>query len=178
MKKNNLSVFTYYPVHSVKSLIDIIPQFFRNIRFGIQRMTRGYCDRDVWDLDCYLSELLYQTLNKLADTTHGVPLKYQDNMEGWSNHLKEIAQHFQNTQEGNLNVPINKEIEKCFNEMYLYELSKYPHMNIVDNNITNEQYRKLKDNWMRKEEEAGIFREKEKDIAFDMLKDAFFNLWD
>ena len=40
-------------------------QFLRNIKFAYQRVTRGYCDADVWDLDQYLSALLYKTLHQL-----------------------------------------------------------------------------------------------------------------
>ena len=53
--KNKLNLFTYgyYPGTPFQN----IKQFFRNIKFCFQRCIKGYCDKDVWDMDIYLTYL-------------------------------------------------------------------------------------------------------------------------
>lgn len=159
----NCLTYGYLPLSYWKNWFRNIRQFFRNIKFAYQRITRGYCDRDVWDLDHYYSELFYQTINKLAEETYTYPAEYT--FEGWQDYLREMAQHFKNSQEWNEN-EINNTIKEHFNNMIKFKESE------------SEEYENAKNKWLKLEIEAAKYREDELNAGIDMLKKSFNNLWD
>ena len=66
--------------------------FFRQFKWAYQRITRGYCDFDYWDLDTYLTELLSQSIKTLADETHGYPGNEEfPTYESWQEYLYKIV---------------------------------------------------------------------------------------
>lgn len=72
MKDDSLNVFTfgYWPARNV---IHNIKQFFRNIKYGWQRATKGYCDWDLWDLDQFHLALLEKALIAFKKSNNGYP---------------------------------------------------------------------------------------------------------
>lgn len=52
----NILKFGYSPWKYPSNWFENIRQFFRNIKFAYQRVTRGYADPDIWDFDSYLSK--------------------------------------------------------------------------------------------------------------------------
>jgi len=48
--------------------------WYRSVKWGIQRVRRGWSDRDTWSLDWYLSGWLPSALRHLKETKHGIPL--------------------------------------------------------------------------------------------------------
>ena len=79
MNKNKdlLNVFTYGYV-SWRCPLTNIKQFFRNIKYAYQRITKGYCDQDKWNLNTYLSNLLYLSLTDLSEHHCGFPTSYEE----------------------------------------------------------------------------------------------------
>lgn len=75
---------------------------FRNIKkiikYSWQRITKGYCDYDRYDIDRYLIDLLPNMLEDLADKTHSYPAGFND-LECWQNHLRHIADRFKNAKD-------------------------------------------------------------------------------
>lgn len=45
----------------------------RNIKYSIQRVTKGYCDKDLWNIDCWFMNLMPDMLQQFKDTKHGNP---------------------------------------------------------------------------------------------------------
>lgn len=164
MKRLNVLKYGYLswrrPIHN-------IGQFFRNIRYAYQRITKGYCDYDLWSLYNYYTVLFNSTLNELVDTTHGWPQsdKFPE-FEDWQKYIKDIAQHFQNSDE-DYKYFLPNWFEKIAYDTYTYTSSNDPKWLII-----------LRDRWLEKSDEAYKAREQEKNIAFDMLKEVFFSLWD
>lgn len=70
-------------------------QFFRNVKFAWQRATKGYADRDVWNLDISICGYLAATLEHLANTTHSYPDHSFPQFEDWQKELRELAHEFQ-----------------------------------------------------------------------------------
>ncbi len=61
-----------------------------------QRGRRGWADRDTWDLDSYLSEVIAGSLRHRADSAHGWP---GDNLEvanvgDWQSEVRELVDIF------------------------------------------------------------------------------------
>jgi len=69
-------------------------QFFKRIKWCWQRITRGYCDCDLWDLDCYVSELIESMLYDFADKTQGYPDTLCKDIMEWRNKIMETAYAF------------------------------------------------------------------------------------
>lgn len=61
-----------YPMNWFKN----IKIFFKSIKWGWQRATRGYSDYDVWDLDYFYTHLIANTLDYLGDHHVGVPMEF------------------------------------------------------------------------------------------------------
>ena len=51
-------------------------QFWRDLYQAYHRMRYGWAPRDVWNLDHYLDRVLADTLDHLADSSHGTPANY------------------------------------------------------------------------------------------------------
>lgn len=62
---------------------------FRSIKFAIQRMKKGYCDYDTWDIDAYLDQVLPGMLRQMADEGKAHP--YDTTPEKWAADLKYAA---------------------------------------------------------------------------------------
>lgn len=50
-----------------------IKHFFKCVKWSKQRITRGYCDRDVWEMFSFLQTLIPDMLQTLKDTRTGSP---------------------------------------------------------------------------------------------------------
>ena len=91
---NNLNVFnqTYCPWKYPSNWGQNMRLFFRQFKWAYQRVTRGYCEYDVWDLDTHLTEYLAQTIEHLAKTSHSYPGNEEfPTYEEWENYLMEIV---------------------------------------------------------------------------------------
>lgn len=101
---NKLNVFNQYysPWKYFSNWSGNFRLFFRQFKWAYQRITCGYCDYDVWDLDQYYLNIFYETLNKLADITHGYPGTEEfPTPELWENYLREMAMDFYRGNETN-----------------------------------------------------------------------------
>lgn len=123
---NNLNVFntSYSPWKYPTNWIRNIRLFGRQFKWAYQRITRGFCDYDVWDLDTHLSELLAQTIEHLAKTSHSYPGTEEfPTYESWETYLMEIANKFKYSlselpneyEDAWLKTWDNKEFDKIFN---------------------------------------------------------------
>ena len=78
--------FPYRLQHPIKEISRIV----RNFKFCYQRIVRGWCDADVWDLDMWFLELIPEMLYQLRLTTHTHPAfngEIEMSMHDWKNVL-------------------------------------------------------------------------------------------
>lgn len=73
--KNELNVFTnkVVPFTSLGGWKYNIKLFFHNIRHAWQRITQGYCDIDIWDLNCYYARIIVASMKAFAVKTDTIP---------------------------------------------------------------------------------------------------------
>ena len=50
-----------------------VPCFFKAVKRGFQRATKGYCDSDTWDLDDYFLRLFHDSLKQFISEVNGWP---------------------------------------------------------------------------------------------------------
>lgn len=70
---------------------------FRSIKFAFQRMKKGYCDYDTWDIDSYLDKILPGMLRQMARETISAPVRVEDGKihqltdDEWKSELRQAA---------------------------------------------------------------------------------------
>lgn len=47
---------------------------FRKIKFAFQRVTKGYCDQDVWNIDYWFLKTVPKMIKELQKIKHGTPM--------------------------------------------------------------------------------------------------------
>ena len=72
--------------------LEYIKYFGKQLKWAYQRITRGYCDADTWDLDYYYANLIGVTLKHLADNTISYP--YDSDPEEWKAYLTDLGNVF------------------------------------------------------------------------------------
>lgn len=90
----NLNVFNNYvcPWKYIKNWGTNIGTFFRSFKWAYQRATRGFADKDVWNLDTYLTELIADSVEQLADIQHGWPGTDEfPTPESWDEYLRKAV---------------------------------------------------------------------------------------
>lgn len=55
-------------------VIPLLKQVGRDIKWGHQRIWRGYCDYDQWSIDYWFVKLMPKMLLRLKETRHGSPI--------------------------------------------------------------------------------------------------------
>ena len=131
---------------------EIIKFYFGTLKCAWQRMTKGYCYRDVYDLSEFYIELFSASLKELSETTHGYPLDFKD-METWRDYLKEMAEHF---------------LAASTNIQYMTQ-RVLNHENFSEDKAQELIKAVMNDN---------KYREEHLDKALNMFKERFYNLWD
>lgn len=168
---NNLNVFKNYwsPWKYPSNWIRNARVFFRQFKWAYQRVTRGFCDYDYWDLDTYLSELMAQSIKMLADNTHGYPGTEEfPTYESWKEYLYKIV----NLLRYSLNEDMPNEYEEAWT-------ATWKDKDILDalNNKTPEE-KEISNKYFDKEYENECLKRKAQDQALDMIKHVYNNLWD
>jgi hypothetical protein len=143
-----------------------------NLKAAWQRATRGWADRDTWNLDNYLLEILPEMIDYLREHTHGYPGDFPT-LESWDNYLKEeIIIPLRNARE-------SQTVQK--NE-YKEELLSYP-MEFVKKEdgfaaLEFAEPVELRKKWYEREKEINEWRKKELEKGMRNLSSVFFSLWD
>lgn len=145
-----------------------------NLKAAWQRATRGWADRDTWNLDSYLLEILPEMIDYLRTHTHSYPGYGEfDTPEKWDKFLKEeIVIPLQNAREEQT-IQINE---------YEEELHSYP-INFVkqEDGFTTLEFadpEELRKKWYEREKEISQWRKKELERGLAAMAKHFYNLWD
>lgn len=157
---NTLNVLKYGYMRGWRNFFRNIKNFFCSLKYAYQRITKSYCDWDLWSLDIFYSRLFVNSLNELADTCIGYPVDYET-PEAWQARLHEISNHFYNSLEEN-------EVQKN-------EYDKYINWNILDGKIQKTGY---EEKWLTRNKEIYQFMKKERELGLQGLFEEFDHLWD
>jgi len=101
-----LNVFKDYRGYSRRWMITHPWLYFKygyyNLKAAWQRATKGYADRDVWDIDTWFLQVFPAMLKQLSQNTNGHPCSFKS-YEEWTEFLYQLAMDFEKCQddEGN-----------------------------------------------------------------------------
>lgn len=165
--KNELNIFKggYMPWYP-RNWWDNIKYFFRTIKWGWQRATRGYSDYDTWDLDVYYSRMMIASLIQFRAETKGYP-GYMNDIDEWYAILDKIIFLLK---QANEDEPLEEKNDLA--EWYEEYLETCDH----SSEPSEETWNKRKQYYKREEELYEIRKQKRKE-AFELLAEYFGHLW-
>lgn len=154
---NSLNVFNncFSPWRYPSNWFRNIKCFGKCLKYCYQRITRGYCNSDVWDLDSTYLDLFHATLKDLANNTHSWPDRLFKTPEEWTQYLHETADCFYRANEWN----------------YYYKNEYEPAWRI-------DRGKEVKDKYLKRELEIIKLREADFEEGMKRLHKIFFDLWD
>lgn len=168
---NRLNVFnsTYSPWKYPSNWIRNTSLFFRQFKWAYQRITRGFCDSDYWDLDHFLAELMAQSIKKLADETHGYPGTDEfPTYESWKDYLYEIVEK--------LRFSLNEDMYNPYEHLWLKTFEGKDLSEVINNRTPEEE--EITDLFLNAEADND---ERRQDALYDalyMIRHVWGNLWD
>lgn len=176
--------------------------FLRNIQYSWQRITKGYCDKDLWNIDYWFMSLMPDMLQQFKDTRHGSPAtlgtEYMDD-EGilcndechaeWDKILEQMIFLFR---EMNVEIcqkknPYEAEhirVMREFEEKYgtlgkriekTGDDKPYRCLHFPDE---LPEYQEIEEQYYAMEKELREYREQCKDKALELFSEWFYALWD
>ena len=159
---NKLNVFYGCFPYPAKWFWKNIPFLARALRRMYQRITKGYCESDLFSLDEHLLDLLPAMIRDLRDNLHSYPEEY--GLEGWKNYLTEMVNHFEMA-----HTWFDEEPEIYKNE-YQEDFRK--------TSIMNPKFPDIREKYLDRKKEIQEAKDKELEKGLEMLRKEFRHLWD
>lgn len=75
----------------IKHPLYIFKQIKKKLKYCWQRITKGYCDADIWNWDEWLLELMPRMLDELATVTDAYPDTIVGSLDEWKKYLHGLA---------------------------------------------------------------------------------------
>ena len=168
---NELNVFnnSWSPWKYPSNWIRNARMFFRQFKWAYQRITRGYCDVDWWDFDTYLTRLMADAIEHLADNTISYPGQGEwDTPEKWDKYLRTIVIKLRRS--------LNDEMPNEYEEAWLktWENKELPEALNCKTSEEEEITKKYLDVENKNEE----YKYQQLMEALDMIKHCISHLWD
>ena len=159
-----------------------IKHFFKCVKWSKQRITRGYCDCDVWEMFSFLQTLIPDMLQTLKDTRMGSPGYLGENYTNENGILVNDTCH----EEWNCILDTFNEFTERFGllgnklqtEKELEENRKRGGGGTIHFMDELPEYKEISDKYREEEKRLEEYRRNCKDEAIDMLKQYFYDLWD
>lgn len=177
--------------------------FFRDLKFCWQRCRRGYCDKDLWNIDHWFLNMIPDMLTQFKETRHGSPGRlgedYVDEKgilcndschDRWTKILEEMIFLFQEANEETCQKKNSFEEEHdriCdeFTEKYgLFgeKLEKESPIKIGNRRIhfakELPEYQKVEEQYFEEEKKLYEYRNDCKNQALELFSEWFWDLWD
>lgn len=141
--------------------------FFNNIKYSYQRITKGYCDKDLWDIDCWFMDIIPRMLQQFKETRCGSP--------------GVLGEYYTDTDGILKNDICHKEWDKILDEM-IFLFREMNEETCSRKNTYIEEYNRApnecKVKYFEYEKELEEYRMECKDKAFALFSKWFYSLWD
>lgn len=174
-------------------------EVFRDLKCCVQRVKKGFCFRDTWNINDWFLNVIPDMLDELKTTCHGYPSRFLKNdgsdtdedrdrgAERWSEILTQMAFLFReanedtcqrkNPYEEEHGIVLNKFIERFgWNGKWV---KKKDGTRVFIHSLSDiPKYRELDENYYRVEKELWAYREDCQKKALSMFAKYFNDLWD
>lgn len=139
---------------------DFLKDIPKEIEWFFQRGTRGYSDRDVWDVSNWFENTAIPMLEQLQKTKHGYPMNMTE--QQWNITLNNMIDYFKES-----------------TEKYCSEKNEYTEdylASLYENN--QKKCDGIEKEWIRRENEITKYKIEMKNKAFKLFSKHFYDLWD
>lgn len=177
-----------------KKFLKGFKEIFRDLKCCVERVKKGYCFRDIWNIDSWFLEIIPDMLDELKTSTDSYPARFSSNdrnddsgAEKWHAILTEMAFLFR---EAN---PETCQKKNPYEEEYVAILQKFIERfgfngkwvknkdgkRVFIHNLGDiPKYKELDENFHRAEKELCEYRADCQKKAFAMFAEYFDCLWD
>lgn len=167
MKKLNVFNTIWHPWRYPSNWISNIKIFFRQFKWAYQRITKGFCDYDIWDMDVYLIQLLADGIKQLADTSWGYPCTEEfPTHESWQEYLYKICDL------------LNYSLSELPNEYEEDWLKIWKERKLEAINHPTKEEKEISDKYLDLERKNDKLKIEAQNKALKMIYHIFNNLWD
>lgn len=168
-------IFTkcYYPWYKINKHIK---HYLNDVKCFYQRGTKGYCYRDLCDIDTWFLSIMSKMLNEFKNKKHGYPildskLSYEENEKKYNNILDEMINCFIEANEYTCTR------ENQYEDTYKTEVK----FKKTDNNFTEVEFihsdKKQHNLYMKEERKIQRYREHMKNRGLYLFKKYLYTLW-
>ena len=137
---------------------------FKEIKYAIQRIRKGYCDRDTWNIDWWFQKTIVLMLKDFKKNKHSYPTEFKT-QEEWDNVLNKMIILFNNMDFDTC------DISNPYEELW-HSIVYNPQY------FTPEQTKDIRKKYLEKQEEIYEQCENAKNEAFSLFSKYFHDLWD
>lgn len=149
-----------------------IRMFFRSFKYAYQRITKGFCDMDTWDLDDYYTRLFVDSLTTFSKHMNGWPQSNEfPEFEDYQKYIDKMVYLFNQSIEG------NEDIKNKYAEEYEAKILNKPDFLENINKEKSPEEKALTDKYFKRENELYKYRKACRNEALDMMKHIFDSLW-
>ena len=111
LRNKYLSIYRFF-LH----ITEFPKDFYLESKWFIQRGIRGYSDRDIWNFDYYLSNIITKGIKFFKSQGHGLPTwtaekSEEEALNEWNEILNSIIWTFETTEKENKHIMTQEEIE-------------------------------------------------------------------
>lgn len=157
----------YYRWNSFTNIKNNIKLFFRRFKWAYQRITKGFCDMDTWDLDDYYTRLFVDSLTTFSKHMNGWPQSKEfPEFEDYKKYIDRMIYLFDQSIEG------HEDIKNEYEEEYHHQILSKP----INEELTPEE-KALTNKYFKRENELYKYRKACRNEALDMMKHIFDSLW-
>lgn len=195
-----------YCMRSWKHPFILLNQFLRDIKYCFQRITKGYSDIDVWNMNDWFLEIIPSMLEELKETANGTPSSLangtdetyargdKDGFEKWKRILGEMAYLFRESYEKTCEKknPYAEEYDRAsdqfttkyglFGEQFKtpeeIEKERVHGYNTMHTMEELPEYKDICEKHWNEEKKLKAYRNERKDKAFELFSKWFWDLWD
>lgn len=178
--------------------LEIPKEIFRNLKCCFQRITKGYCFRDIWSIDNWFLNVIPDMLDEYRDSTNGYPSSFLKNddsdtaeerdraFEKWKGILTEMTFLFREANEEtcqrkNPYAEEHANVLHKFFERFGFNgkwVKKKDGTRVFIYRMSDiPKYKALDENYHRVEHELWEYREDCRKKAMSMFTEYFHELW-
>ena len=183
-------------------VLSVIRTFFRDIRRCHQRIWKGYCDYDLFEIDSWFLGIMPAMLEEFRNTTHGYPPEIghrihesacgneeaedvsdeadKEGMTLWRNEIDKIIHLLREASEDTCSQrnPFEEEYHSKVIKRWEKRTSEDGFIHTTLASPSDESERELESKYFAEEKRLAEYRNSCKDEALVLLSKWFFALWD
>lgn len=165
---------------------EMLLNWCRDIKCAWQRANKGYCYRDLWNIDLWFMNIMPQMLQEYKKNKHGYPSQFESEEE-WDKILDTIMLHFREANDETTSFINPYEEEYCKKVLPIW-MSQFENTEVSDTGYytlkhinemdVSDELKELDEKYHYKENEKDKYINDNKNKALELFVKYFDSLWD